>query len=78
MRLALGLPGVEPKVILIIVILVHHYQRVFLRDYPPQFLSKVKVLKETNVLRLSSLLYRLIIAHRQDAKYEVTFHIYGE
>ena len=34
MRLALGPPGMNPEVILIVVILVHYYQRLFSRDYP--------------------------------------------
>ena len=35
MRLALGPPGMEPEVILIVVILICYYKRLSLRDYPP-------------------------------------------
>ena len=52
MRLALGPPGMEPEVILIVVILVRYYYRLFLGDYPPLVSHRMggtKNMKETKL-----------------------------
>ena len=53
MRLALAHPGMEPKVIFFVVILVCYYLRLFLGDYLPlisHWMEGSKTLKETNAI----------------------------
>ena len=45
MRLALAPPGMEPEFTLIVVIFVHYYERLFLRDYPALVFHSREVLQ---------------------------------